>query len=323
MRQNQRTILLGSGGLLLAAVALGYWGMAQLGEKQAEAVALAEKMGNPALAVLLADPGGVARASREGLEIRNLEKVLRAEDGAWADGWAAETLKMSGEGQDWSTDPGKWKDRLIAVESDLQKAAVRNRVQLGPDFYLGLEVYREKNPAVAEVPRLALQLSVAERLVRLLFEARKVAEQYPTPCVLQALSCPEPAPIPTGEGAVRKTASAPVGPERITFGLEIQCSPEVLYEYVRLLALDSSLLILTDLKVSNEKQNFPLRSEIATRLSNPAGSPGGDMPAGKSGKKLLEILAGEESLKVSLGVEFVAWREPKATQGTPPPTTAR
>lgn len=313
------------GGVALAgAAALAWLGLGQLGQRQAEAQALADRLGNPALAALLADPAGLARAKQETVELQKLEKELWEREGSLATQWSEETGKISGDGQDWASDPGKWKDKLVAVQSELQQSAPQQRVQLAPDFYLGLDPFRQKSPAPEEVPALALHLSVAKRLVELLFQARKVAEQYPTACEFRSLMGPgsvaEKA-APPAEAAPRPGAP-PAGPERITFRAEIQCSPEVLYEYVRLLSEDPALLILTNLAVQNERQTFPLRSEIAKKFSENESPPAGTPEAAPQDKKLLEILAGEESLSAILDLDFVAWRNPAATKGKAEQATA-
>lgn len=318
LSRNQQKWLAGAGGWVLVSAALAWWGWGQLQEQQAQATILAEKMGNPGLAALLTDPDGLNRAGREAGEIQKLNQELRDADGTWTKAWTTATQQLAGEGQDWSKDPGKWKDRLIATESDLQKAAAADRVQLGPDFYLGLENYRQKSPAVEEVPELALHLSVAERLVRLFLEARRTPEQYPTACEFRSLTGPAAgkgsAPTSLPPGAASRRAAAPAGPKRITFQLEVRCSPEVLYEYVRLLTLNPALLILTDLSVTNEKEKFPLRSEIANRLSTEeAGVP--NQPEPVKSRRLLEILAGKENLTALLQLDFVAWRTADESKG--------
>jgi hypothetical protein len=213
----------------------------------------------------------------------------------------------------------------------LQKQSQGQKIELAPDFYLGLEDFRQKSPTADEVPGLALHLSVAERLVQLLMEARQVAEQYPTPCRLLSLSGPgsifakqgEEPPTPVAAPTPRpKPAAAVAQAERKTFRVEIQSSPEVLYEYVRLLAGNPALLILTNLMVTNEQQNFPLRSEIAKKFTEANLSTGGEaMQKKKEGKRLLEILAGEESVQTVLEVDFVAWRNPEEPKagGSPAP----
>lgn len=309
--------------LLMAAGALAWWGLGSLGEKQAEAQALAERMGNPALAALLGDPSGATRATKEAGEIQKIEKELWDKDGSMTKVWSQGTREAYGEGQDWSKNPEKWKDRLIQIQSDLQKAAPGSQMQLGPDFYLGLETYRQKSPSAEEVPSLALHLSVAQRLVERLMEARKSAEQYPTLCEFRALSGPGSAAEKAVEAAAGqvpvKPGSPPAGPEKKSFQAEIRCSPEVLYTYVRLLATDPWLFILTDLSVTNAKETFPLRSEIAKKFSSDGTSATPGDPGAKPGRKLLEVLAGEESLTVRLNLDFVAWRNPEeAKAGTPP-----
>ena len=120
----QIKILAGSTGTVLLGATLGWFGLSYLGEKRAEAEALGERMGNPGLAALLADPSGVSKAGRESVEIQALEKEFRAKEGAVMETWSKSTGEASGEGQEWSKDPGKWKDRLIEIQSQLQKQQV-------------------------------------------------------------------------------------------------------------------------------------------------------------------------------------------------------
>lgn len=290
---NRNQLFLVAGGVVVLVVAgvLAWLGLGGLGEKQAEAQALAERMGNPGLAALLSDPGGASRGMKDAAEIQKLEKSLWGQNPNM-ERWAKATGELAGEGMDWSKDPGKWKDQLIKVQSDLQKAAQKEKVGISPDFYLGLDGFRQKSPTSEEVPELALHLSVAERLVRLLMEARKVKEQYPTVCEFRALSGPGTTkeqggggPVPAPVAPVGKPGAGSGEAERKKFRMEIRASPEVFYEYVRLLANNDALLILTNLSLTNEKQAFPLRSEVARKFSEPNPSAGGDAPAEKKRKK--------------------------------------
>jgi len=307
----------GGAAAVLVAGGVAWFGLGGLGEKQAEAQALTERMGNPALAALLNDPGGGSRASRDAAEIQKLAKDLQAGD-TFANQWAQAAQELAGDGQDWAKDPSKWKDRLIAIQSQLQKEAKAGGLGLAPDFYLGLDGYRQKSPTPDEVPGLALHLSVAERLVRRLMEARQTKEQYPTVCEFRSLGGPgsvqekgaqEKPPPPPGPGGGK-----PGGPvaeaERKPFRVEIRSSPEVLYEYISLLVADPALFIVTDLRLANEKQTFPLRSEIAKKFFEEA-APAGQAASTdkKEDKRLLEILAGEESLDATLEIDFVAWKQ--------------
>jgi hypothetical protein len=81
-------------------------------------------------------------------------------------------------------------------------------------------------------------------------------------------------------------------------------------------------LIITDLSVANERQTFPLRSEIAKKFTSSEGATGGSGTSEKKEKRLLEILAGEESLSATLEVDFVAWKNPKEAKAVSPPTQA-
>lgn len=312
---------LGIGFLLLIAGLVGWLGLNRMGEIEAEMQVLAEKMGNPALAALMGDPTGPERVIRETGEIRKLKEEVANLEKNTINGWVEAGREASGDGQDWAKDPGKWKDRLIETENRLQKEAPQRKVTLGNDFYLGLEAYRQKSPAEQEVPALALDLSLAERLVKQLFDARQTDEQYPTVCEFQSLSGPasvaaktsETRPTPPGA----QSGSLPKNQDRRAFRLQIRCSPEVLYEYVRRLTQDSWLFILTDLEVTNSKQNFPLRSEIFKSLKNGLGPDSSSPAKTERPKKLLEILAGEESVSAVLFVDFVHWKNPTPAKTSP------
>jgi hypothetical protein len=320
--KSQLMVVAGGGVGLLAAGALAWFGLGGLGEKQAEAQALTERMGNPALAALMSDPGGAARAGKEAADLLKLGQELEEKEGAMMRRWAEGTKEAAGDGQEWAKDPGKWKDELIRIQSALQKSAPASQVRLAPDFYLGLEAFRQKSPTAEEVPGLALHLKVAEKLVMKLLEARKRKEQFPTVCEFRSLTGPGSGGEKAGAAAPGKPGAVAAGPERQKFKAEVRCSPEVLYEYLRLLAVDPWLLVVTGLEVANEKESFPLRSEIAKKFT--AKEPGAAGAAGgaKEEKKLLEILAGEESLKAVVEVDFVAWRNPEeAKAGTPPPAS--
>jgi hypothetical protein len=115
-----------------------------------------------------------------------------------------------------------------------------------------------------------------------------------------------------------KPGGPPAGGERKRFRLEIRCSPEVLYDYVRRLTQDDWLFILNNLTVENDQPTFPLRSEIAKKFSAPEA--GAEPVAGdKKEKRLLEILAGKESVTALLEVDFVAWKNPEEAQAASAP----
>jgi hypothetical protein len=64
------------------------------------------------------------------------------------------------------------------------------------------------------------------------------------------------------------------------------------------------------MRLANAKQTFPLRSEIAKKFFEEAAPAGQAAPTDKKEKKrLLEILAGEESLDATLEIDFVAWKQ--------------
>lgn len=326
--KNQLLAVVGGAVVVLGAGGAAWFGLGGLGEKQAEAQALTERMGNPSLAALLKDPAGSGRATRDAAELQKLAQELQEKD-TLARQWAQATLELAGEGKDWAKDPGKWKDRLITIQSELQKEAKAGRLNLASDFYLGLDGFRQRSPTADEVPELALHLSVAERLVRRLLEARQIKEQYPTVCEFRSLAGPgsalekgvqEKPPAPPGPGA-KPGAPAPEA-KRKRFRLEIRSSPEVLYEYVRILTVDPALFIVTDLRLANEKQTFPLRSEIAKKFFEAVDAAGQAAATDKNEKKrLLEILAGEESLDATLEIDFVAWKQLEAAKagGAPAP----
>lgn len=317
---NRNQLVLGGAVLLglVGAGILGWMGLGALGEKQLEAQTLSERMGDPALAALLVDPAGIGRAGKDAAELKKLTQEMQDHNQISKE-WSRATGELAGEGAEWAKDPGKWKDRLIAVQSALQKEAATKKVQMAQEFYLGLNSFRQKSPSAEEVPGLAYHLSVAERLVRLFLQAREIPEQYPTACEILSLAGPGSAEdaatqAPPAQNPVPKPGAPSLETERKAFRLKIRSSPEVLYEYIRLLSKDPALLIITNLSLENEKQSFPSRSDIAKKFAETPAVEEANPPDGgkrKAGKRLLEILAGEESLSTSLEIDFVAWKNPE------------
>jgi hypothetical protein len=195
MTQPQMVLAATGGGILLVAVAAGYFGWSSLGEVQGQAQALAERKVKPELAAILTRPGGAGAARKEAGEIAKLGEELAQGENGLVGSWREGYVQASGEGQGWSQDPNQWKDRLIASYDRLKKQSGKkgdnSRVILADDFYLGLQDYKQQNPPADKVPDLARQLSVAEKLVELLMDSKKSAkEAYPTQCLMQSIVVP-------------------------------------------------------------------------------------------------------------------------------------
>jgi hypothetical protein len=241
--------------------------------------------------------------------------------------------QASGEGQPWSQDTNQWKDRLIAANDRLRKRAGKkgdnSRVILADDFYLGLQEFKQQNPPATQVPALARQLSVSEKIVEILMDAKKSAlEGYPTQCLLQTLVGPAMA---NGEGA-KAANEKPKGPTEASgilregYTLQLECSPEVLYGFMQRLAKDPWLFVVVDMNLENDLMDFPKRSEVAKKFVNDKkgsesvpsvgeGAEGGSEVARGSANAvsrlpLLMVLAGKERLKVVIRVDFVGWKSP-------------
>jgi len=330
MTQRQMVLAAAGGGFLLVAVAGGYFGWSSLGEVQSQAQALAERKLKPELAAILTKPGGAGAARKEAVEIGKIaEEVSQAEErlvGSWREGYE----KATGVGQIWSQDPNQWKDRLIATNDRLKKQSGKkgdnSRVILADDFYLGLQEYKQQNPSAGKVPELALQLSVAEKLVELLMEAKKEAkEKYPTQCIMQSIVNPEVNATESDQKGSEKAkaGTSPTGIHREGYTLQFESSPEVLYGFIQRVAKDPWLFVVMNLSLENDLKEFPKRSEIAKKFASgnkPAdGAPTENSTDGARGganpsirPPLLMVLAGKERMKVVVGIDFIGWKTPVA-----------
>jgi len=315
------------GGALLLGVGLGYLGLGALGETQAQAQSLADRKLKPEVAAVLARPGGAGAARKEAVELGKITEDLGKEEEKVVGSWREGLVKASGEGQDWSTDPNKWKDKLILVHDELRKKAGKkgdnSKVILVDEFYLGLQEYKQKSPTAAQVPSLALQLSVAEKLVEILMEAKGASkEAYPTQCILQGLEGPvmrEEEAKPQG-GKPKAGGADGGGVIRESYRLQIECSPEVLYRFLGRLSQDPWLFMVMDLSLENEQKEFLKRSEVAKKFEgekSPSVSEGASAPEGARGSEnpqpampLLLVLAGKERLRVVMKIDFVGWKIP-------------
>jgi len=329
LNPNQVKMLALAAVLILGAAVAGWFGFSSLGDKQVEAQTLAEKIGNPQLGPLLESPEAPRRAEKDAQEIAKLTKELEQAKNSPSLRWAEGTRQATGDGQEWAKDPGKWQEALVQTQGQLlalsRSAPASAQVAISPDFYLGLDAYRQKSPSPQEVPGLAVHLSVARHLVEKLMEARKVREQFKTPCRLESITGPGTVSGESGGApAAALPAGSPPGSGRKMFRIKLECSPEVLFEYVRLLSEDDWPLIVRGISLSNELQDFPPRSEIAKKFSSPAESTpaeGAPQPAPEGGvkkdQKLLQILSGKEKLIVEMEVDFQPWGTPAVSKGVP------
>jgi hypothetical protein len=299
------------GVFLLVAVGLGIFGWMAMGEAQNQAQALADRKMKPELASILGGPGGIKAANQEATEMAKFGGELALHEEAMVGSWRDGLTQASGQGQEWSTTPLKWKDKLIEANEQIRKRGGKkgnnNKVILADDFYLGLQDYKSSNPTEEEIPSLARQLSVAERLTGLLIDTKEGArEEYPTQCLLHLLKVPIVKAVVNPEGGGKpKAGPAETGPIRESYELQFECSPEVLYAFIRKLATDPWLFILSDLRLESEQKDFPKRSEVAKKFGAEK-SP----ELGEAKPPLLLVLAGKERVKVLLRVDFVGWRAP-------------
>ena len=330
MTQTQMVLAVAGGGFLLVVVAVAYFGWSSLSEAQSQAQALADRKGKPELAAILTRPGGAGAVRKEAVEIGKIaEEVSQGEEGlvgSWRDGYE----KASGMGQGWSQDPNQWKDRLIATNDRLKKQSGKkgdnSRVILADDFYLGLQEYKQQNPSADKVPELALRLSVAEKLVELLMDAKKTAkEKYPTQCIIQSIVSPViSAPDSDKKSAEKaKAGTSPAGTLREGYTLQFESSPEVLYGFIQRVAKDPWLFVVMNLSLENDLKEFPKRSEVAKKFADASkptdgaatdnstdGARGSANPPSRP--PLLMVLAGKERMKVVVRIDYVGWKTPVA-----------
>lgn len=305
--------------LLLGAGGGAWWTWQLLGQAQEEAQALTDRQGRPGLAQVLARPDGAAIAVKEARELAKLREEIAREDGELTGPWARAYEEAQGAGQDWSKDPGRWKDRLIQLRSDLfrrsRESPADRRVLMNDGFFLGLEAFQQRSPSAADLPEVCRDLSAAYRLASLLLEAKgSVSEGYPTPCRLLALRVPSESLAKAQEGqAPSPPLRQPLGGSgaglapRFTYEIEIECSPELLFDYVNRLSRDSWLWVPMDVRITNELATFPSRSEIRKGFLPGRPAEEGGAPAPAEVPKLLQVLAGKEKIKAKLRLDLVGW----------------
>jgi hypothetical protein len=320
-----------TGGFFIVAVVAGWLGWGSLGETQSQAQSLSERKLKPELAGILSRVGGAGAARKEAGEIAKMAEELGKTEEGLVQSWRQGYIEASGDGQGWSQDANQWKDQLIGANDRLRKQSGKkgdnSRVILADDFYLGLQEFKQQNPPAGQVPALARQLSVSEKLVGLLMEAKKSAQEgYPTLCVLQSMEGPTLPPVDGSKSGIEKTKAGVQagGFLRESYTMQLECSPEVLYGFIQRLARDPWLFIVSDLNLENDLKEFPKRSEVAKKFADaskppegtgvgaesagapPEGARGGDNPPIRP--SLLMVLAGKERLKVLIRVEFVGWK---------------
>lgn len=311
-------------GALVVVGGAGWLGWSNLQEALGEAQAFVERKSVPKVAAAIRFPEGASKILQETKELKALHESarLRLEQTVrtWQDSWK----EASGDGADWSTDPGRWKDKLIETRSFFLQQSRESegdaRVIFPDDFYLSLGEFQQKSPSAEEVPNLARQLSVARRLIEILVQAKREAkEAYPTPCVFRLLERLDQADKaePPGKSPARPPPPKP-SLSRMGFRMQIEASPEVLFAFVRGLEKDPWLFVIQDLLVQNEQTQFPSRSEIRKKFESPKAA-GDETGRSATQPKLLEVLAGKEKIQATFRIEFISWPPPLPPQAPPRP----
>lgn len=309
---------------LVVLGATGWLGWSHLQGALGEAQAFVERKSVPKVASAFGHPGGAEKIRQETKELKALHESARQQLDQTVRTWQESWRETSGDGADWSTDPGRWKDKLIETRSFFLQQSRNSereaRVVFPDDFYLSLGEFQQKSPSAEEVPDLARQLSVARRLIEILVQAKREAkEAYPTPCVFRILERLDPAEQKEVPGKPPPRTPPPKSPlVRLSFRMQIEASPEVLFAFVRGLKKDPWLFVIQDLLVQNEQTQFPSRSEIRKKFESPKDS-GEEAGRSVNRPKLLEVLAGKEKIQATLRIESIGWAPGSAPQPPPGP----
>ena len=301
----------------LVAITLGWLGVGGLTDKTSSLEQLNERKGKSEVADILGRPGGLGEVKKEIGQMDEIARALAKKEDELLGPWREASDEAIGTGKDWSHDVNKWKDQLVRYNDEILKKSAKNNktksVGLAPNFYLGLESFKQKSPREDQLADLSLQLSVSKRLVDLLFQAKETAaEGYPTSCTVLNLQGPlsDLVEAPSEGNMKGKTGDKKLG-TRSRFTMEFESSPEVLYTFMDGLSTDRFFFIPGNLIVANVKEGFPKRSELATQFASPkvesAASPEGALRGDGTKTKLplLKILAGDEKVLVKIQIDFV------------------
>jgi len=314
--QAVRYLIIGS--VFLFSLALDWWGLGSLMEQSDQAQTLTNNKANEEVSNILGRPGGISAAEKDIVNLEKLNSSLSKQEESLLGPWRNSTSEAMGVGKDWSKDGNKWKDLLVNYNDEILKKSGKKgdkkKVVLTPNFYIGLEEFKQRSPGDAQVPLLATQLSVSKRLVDLLFHVKEnTKEGYPTSCLLLSLQGPlskegEPTEVSKSK---QKSGEKNENP-RESYMIEIECSPEVLYAYIHRLIIDDYFFIPMNLELENEKDTFPKRSELVGLFSAPlVNEPNlGETRQSVSSAPtapLLLVLAGKERLHAKLQIDFVSW----------------
>lgn len=312
----------------LVAITLGWLGVGGLIEKTSSLEQLKERKGKSEVADILGRSGGVGEVKKEIGQIDELARAMAKKEDELLGPWREASEEAMGTGQDWAHDVNKWKDQLVKYNDEILKKSAKNNktksVGLAPNFYLGLENFKQKSPREDQLPELSMQLSVSKRLVDLLFQAKETAtEGYPTTCTVLNLQGPLSDLVEApSEGSVKgKTGDKKFG-TKSRYTMEFESSPEVLYTFIVSLSTDGYFFIPCNLVVANVKEGFPKRSELATQFASPqvenATSPDGALrgEGTKAKTPLLKILAGDEKVFVKLQIDFVQFGPGEESRST-------
>ncbi len=240
----------------------------------------------------------------------------------------------------------KLKARIAEIRSLAGKAT-----QLPADFALAFPEYTASLPKSAEIAgELSNYLDAADAVTRVLIEAKVQAidlfERTPLASETGAsAAAPKPAPaVGKGKGKAAPVKEVARLVERRTLTISMTCDQGPLQTVLNQLASPSQMPHFTAvrlLRVENEKNEGPLRAEVAAKINketasayvdpdalpeiviSPDGQPAAAAPASdvlapaKPGLKDAVGVLGEEKLKVYLEIDLIQFINPEADAAAP------
>jgi hypothetical protein len=219
--------------------------------------------------------------------------------------------------------PQAFQDRLRADVSQVEQAAKENNVKLQEGFYLGFDQYRGTLPSDAAAGPLARELaairSVVDQLVQ--FKVREITgiqrELLPEEGGRQA--APEPTPRPRSTGSSNRppagNRSQPAQPARnvvstSTFEVSFVADQAATRGVLDAIANSPQFFVIRYLNVANSSQEGPPRGASAPP---PEAAPAAE-PGATPAQPGVTVLAGRETLAVSLRIEMVTFNNLPATK---------
>jgi len=283
-----------------------YWSISDLEAKTKEKADLQSQLGQLDKLAMPPTQAMLSKLQDNEKEFKQLSEKSLAEIQQMLGQFDSLVLKQEADKPPQGLSNDAWKKQMNDRRLDLDKLALKNKVDVPKDFFYGFQKYRLTSPDEKSTGRLGFQLLGADAISKILINAK--VNKF-----LSLRRAPETdvgkpgTPVATSSGTSGNGnedvlgAAILTGPQKLyqiyPFEVAIRCDTQQLRDVINGLNTSDYFFIIRFLAIENEKLNVKSKSAIQSEVVAEATRKG----------SLVIPVAGNELLQVRIRIDMLVW----------------